>query len=369
MAMTQLEKLQYEYNRATDPAKKANWKKKIQEYKANNPTPAASASTSSSTSTAAPQTAAASTGEKTQLEKLQFEKDRATDPAKKKAWQAKIDEYKKKNPTPVTDSTGKVLSTEAQTGNESSDAMKATDDVAATAAAEKWYADGSLGRLEDNAVLNPADPSAAATIAQREAAYERALQSDPNIEAALQRHLQGLDGITAPENQALRESGSRAIKQQAKTQMRALRGFNLKNNVTSGYGGYAIQRDLGRNLANQETDLIAANVAEKGRRLSAFGDYAGQAYNTYNTARSGALDRLSQDRLAQQNLRIGADQYNMGRTRDQALFNLQQREKEKTGNLGVYYGNIGLDTARRAQDFEKDLAEKEYELAKKGLKG
>ena len=310
----------------------------------------------------------------TQLEKLQYEYNRATDPAKKAAWKKKVQEEKKKSSssgsgTPAaTGASGKPLSTKAQTGNESSEAMKAADDASATAAAEKWYAPGSLGRLEDNATLNPSDPSAAATIAQREAAYERAMQNDPNIELALQRHVQGLEGITAPENQALRESGARAIKQQVKSQMRALRGFNLKNNVTGGYGGYAIQRDLGRNLANQESDLIAANVAEKGRRLSAFGDYAGQAYNTYNTARSGALDRLSADRLAQQNLRIGADQYNMERARSQALFNLMQGEKEKTGNLGVYYGDIGLNVSRRAQDKENELAEKEYELAKKGLK-
>jgi len=314
----------------------------------------------------------------TQLEKLQYEYNRAKDPAKKAAWKKKLNEYKKTNPSnPSTNSStgtgaqapggSPPLSDKPQTGAESSPKLKAEDEAAATAAADRWYAEGSLGRLGPEGTLNPADPSAATTIAQREAEYQKALETNPYIEQALQRHVAGLEGISAPENQALRESGQRSIKQQAQTAMRALRGFNLKNNVTGGYGGYAIQRDLARNLAGQETDLIAANVAEKGRRLSAFGDYANQAYNTYNTARSSALDRLASDRLAQQNLRINADTYNLNRERDRALFNLQQAEKEKSGNLGVYYGNIGLDISRRAQDFENTLAEKEYNIAKKGL--
>lgn len=236
---------------------------------------------------------------------------------------------------------------------ESSAKQKAIDEASAQAAADKWYSEGSLGRL------NPDYKPLETTVAQREAEYAKAQQDDPYIKAALERMQGGLEGISAPENQALREQGQAQIKQQAKSSLRALRGFNLANNAkggAAGYGAYNILRDQNANLARQESDLIASNVAEKGRRLGQFADYANTAYQTQFGARQSALDRLSQDRTGLSDFRTATDTFNLG-----------QGEKEKAGALGVYYGDIGLNLSRRAQDYERTLANKEFEAAKKGL--
>lgn len=134
---------------------------------------------------------------------------------------------------------------------------------------------------------------------------DQAAGGNPHVNAALQRMQSGLGGYNSAENQALRSSSTRELKMRGATDARAMRAAMAEAGVT----GQAAAREQGRlrmdtsrNIANQETDILAKNVEEQRLRQGQYGQTALGAQSEGNRASEAALDRLM-------SARSGAAQY------------------------------------------------------------
>lgn len=272
--------------------------------------------------------------------------------------------------------------------------------------ANRFYTPGSLGRLTPDAPIGMATPGGATplintmmpggqqSIAQAESAYNQAQMLNPYVEQALQRHLAGLGGISAPENQALREQAQREIRGQAKTATRNMRAFQGEAGVygqtaANAYG--RISNETRQALAQQETDLLARNVAEKGNRLASFSGAAQAAYGTQTDAANTALKNLLSARGDVANYQLGAEKTNadIGTANNQTAleyaklnrdtaasnrdyttnvntYNLQAGERELSGRAGTFYGDQASQIALINQIVQEQLAKRAQDIANKG---
>jgi hypothetical protein len=272
--------------------------------------------------------------------------------------------------------------------------------------AEKFYAPGSLGRIDQPTDIGPITgpggiamigtqmPGGQESIAQAETAYQKSQTLNPYVQAALDRMQGGLEGISSQENQAIREAGSREIRANEKTALRNMRAYQGEAGVQGRTAGRAAGRVMGETrslLAQQETDLIARNVAEKGNRLAAFGSTANTAYQTQSTAMQNAMNSLLGARKDVAEYQLGAEKSNQiasGENNRNAIevskanidiargnqtartntniFNVGQGEKELAGKAGTYYGDQAATQAMINQIIPEELAKRAQDIANAG---
>lgn len=200
---------------------------------------------------------------------------------------------------------------------------------------DEFFSEGALGRLD---ATRTADDAAA--IARREEQYESSKKEDPRVTEALKRMEAGLGGISAAENQALRESMVREIRGQTQTDMRDLRAFagasGMGNKgIATGQMMALMQREA-MARASAESDLVAKNVQERARRLTEYTQAAQKQQITNATLQQSALDRLNADVFRVEQAETGKEQFNIG-----------QQNKETAGRLGSIFGTISSDIASR----------------------
>ena len=158
----------------------------------------------------------------------------------------------------------------------------------------KEFAEGKLGRLDAGRSTEMTD-----IIAKKKA---------------------GLGGITAEENQALRDRGVQGIQRGTQTALRQLRGFQGASGVR---GGGAVTQQAGilksgiQSQANVERDLLLKNIDAKRTALS-----------DYEASVTGA-EATEQER---------------------SLFNINQVNRETFGRLSSGLGYAQLGVADRASE-------------------
>lgn len=245
--------------------------------------------------------------------------------------------------------------------------------------ADKFYAPGTLTRIENPAAIPGIDTEmqgGAQSIAQAEDFYNKSGQRDEYIDAALRRGLDSLQGFDSAEGQALKAQALRGIRSDQATTQRA----NRQAMGEAGIGGAAALRlnrrsqlDNSRQVGSAMTDLAVANINAKQSALNSFGNLAQGAYGAYQGAQNNALQTLLGARTGVANYRLGAQTTNAdiaGQNANRGLevqkANADQQEKEISGRIGTIFGSMGVDESRRNARKQDKLAKKYLELAQRG---
>ena len=244
----------------------------------------------------------------------------------------------------------------------------------------RFYTDNALGRMQALPKVQQVGTTMAGgaeNIANAESAYAGAGTRDAYTEDALKRMQAGLGGITSAENQALLEQGTRDIQQNEATALRKMRADQGEAGMTGSSAAAQRQRLYAQTNAQkqqQQSNLIAANVAEKGRRLTEYGSAAQASENALSAAKDAALGRLLGARSdvagytqKAEALNQNADVYNQAASKEVSQFNIGQGEKELAGRIGSYYGDIGTSEARLAANRANTIAQQGLKIAKKGV--
>lgn len=250
----------------------------------------------------------------------------------------------------------------------------AQDESHGRALASELYSQGSLGRLSQPTAISTISTEmggGAQSISQAEDLYNKALEKDQYMEAALQAGLASLKGLDSAENQAFKTQALRGIQDNAKTNMRQIR--QSSGEMGAGMTAAALrraQRDSEKDTRTALTDLAVSNVGLKQNALKNFGDLSTSAFSAQQNARQGAMGQLLQARRDVGDYRLGAERINadiMSGNRDMALgvdkYNLDQSAAEKAGWIGTMFGSQGVDQARRNQRNQNRLAQKMIEEA------
>lgn len=138
-----------------------------------------------------------------------------------------------------------------------------------------------------------------------------------DVSDVIKRRRAGLEGLSAEENQALRERAGKGIERGTQTALRQLRGIQGARGVR---GGSAVARQTGvlragiEAKAGVERDLFIANIAQKRQALGAF--------------ESSILGAEATERAG-------------------SIFNLEQRGRETAGRLTAGLGFAGIASAER----------------------
>ena len=276
---------------------------------------------------------------------------------------------------------------------------------------KRFYTDGALGRLQSPTAISGIDASqypnvrevstqmagGAANVSDASGAYAKSQTRDQYVQDALTRMQAGLGGITAPENQALLEQGQQQLRQDEASTLRRMRGEQGAMGMTG--SSAAAQRNRLYAQTNQQkqqmtSNLIAQNVAEKGRRLTEYGGAAQASATQMASAQDAALARLlgarenvaayqqkgeqlnqladqsnfeNRYKVANTNLELG--KYNQAYAQETNKYNIGQGEKELAGRIGSYYGDIGTSEARRTTKAAEKLGREGLRVAKGGVKG
>ena len=212
------------------------------------------------------------------------------------------------------------------------------------------FGPGSLGRLQPSQLQNIIDQAQqTAPLAQRLGA-EGATAQD-----ILARRQAALGGLSAPENQALREQATQGLNRRTQTALRALRGQQGATGITGGTA-LAQQADILRGQqqaqAGLERDLLLENVAQRQRALDALEATQQGQFQQGLTGQRQAL----QDFLAAQQAETGIQQFNIG-----------QEGREAFGRLGTELGFGGLEAGLAGAGVQGALAERGQDLAARQL--
>ena len=220
-----------------------------------------------------------------------------------------------------------------------------------------------------------------------------AKELSPDEQLVLERRRAGLDGLTAPENTALRERAQEDLDRSFQTNLR----FGMAANNLAGRAGGAnaeLYRDLSRDSlqANRglSRDIMLANIDERNRRLNEFQGLAtglsdrtfGRQSETRNQlgnlllnrdvasaqSKLSAADTLNRNLLDRQRFTESsrANRYaTFGNTLfasqqdalNRRLLNLGQLAKEKQGQIGILFGAGQFGAAQDAQNRSFGLSE------------
>lgn len=213
--------------------------------------------------------------------------------------------------------------------------------IAAEAASDAGYAQSLLNQMFDEGAIGARTEEEKSVLAGLKTEAESAKEQDPYTKVALEKMQAGLEGISAPENQALRAQMLRANLGGQAGQLRALRATQGAAGITGGSATAGVANVLRSNAIARslgESDLLAKNVAEKGRRLSEFSAFSNEAANSLFNRRTAATDRY-----------YGATQ--------------TMADKERESQMQTYLGGIGLQMARRGALRGGKLGNKALELA------
>lgn len=184
---------------------------------------------------------------------------------------------------------------------------------AATDLANRFFAEGSLGRVNE----------------ERPAA----------VQDYINRYQAGLEGYSSPELQAQREQAQRGIDTQYQTGLAQLAKAQARGGVRGAAAG-AAQRNMNRarmgEQQNLEQDIFVRNADEKQRRL---GEYA----RSLEGARADELDRRK--------------------------FNLEQGASERAGGMGTFFESLKLGQQRQGADRDYQLNRRMLDIARRQSRG
>lgn len=215
--------------------------------------------------------------------------------------------------------------------------------------APELFQEAGLGRLQDARL---AETNAALGTAQR---VEQTSQNvSPELQAILARRQGGLEGLTAPELNALREQGRQAITQQSQTQARELARRQSLGGVR-GAAATAQQQGVSRDALQAQKDLerqiLLANVAERNQRL--------------NNLQGLVTDRdtaLFERGIRSSDFLNKAVQTTRGQEAELQKFNLSQHAAEIAGRTGAIGAGVGLIEKEEGREEEKDRFRKLLKL-------
>lgn len=191
------------------------------------------------------------------------------------------------------------------------------------------FGHGTLPRLTEGRSQEQAD-----MLANRRAVQDVAGQRSGGMQDIAARRYAGLEGFTAPENAALRQRAYEGFRGQVATGQRALQRAMGQNRV---FGDAAVaglanfQRSANAEAAKAERDLMIQNIAEKQNRL---GQYE-QSLAGMEGTEWGRLQQALQGTEGLQQT-ISADELN------RQMYNNQQFQREKAGQLQAMLGTMGL---------------------------
>lgn len=292
--------------------------------------------------------------------------------------------------------------------NKTVEQERAADEARATEQANRFYGEGSLGRLDTPdrvGLIPPAERIATVStdmaggqqnIADAEQAYRDSQVRDAYVQDALDRMQAGLGGFSESEMQSLRAIGQRDITTGTQTASRALRGEQAAAGVT----GRSAVRDQQR-LAQQDralraqlgTNLMAQQIGERGRRLTEFGSFAQGSADSMAANRARMLEQLlgARTNVADYTLRAqdmnrliggqnaenayntnvfnaGIQEGNITRGQATALENLNRQSQELAGRIGIYYGEQAADVGRRAEVRGRRRGREALAAARRGVR-
>lgn len=254
----------------------------------------------------------------------------------------------------------------------------------------EFYADGALGRQKEE--LSPDEVQALAKLqaltgtagqqsdfvrnllAQQQGILTDAQQLSALEQEALNVSRNALQGLRAPELEAMRSAARENILGQAQAEARAMAKAQARNMVT-GAAATAQRRLLGqdqiRETRNLERDLLIKDVDIKAAARNAFTNLATQTEANRagrTNAASGQLaqtgltdeaNRRSAEATATANYASGAS--NAGdRLRQLQQYNLDQAAAERAGRIGSIFTGVGTITGQRGLLAGEDFANKEW---------
>lgn len=246
------------------------------------------------------------------------------------------------------------------------DALGATNRLGLTGDAEQ------MDMSELQALL---DPTSGVYIGQR-------TSEDKNTLGALERQVQvagnrsqemssllglfkdGLAGLNASENQAIREQAQREVNREYETASYELQKAQARNRTRSGAASRQagdLARDRARAQSQMEQDLLIKNIDVQDRRRDQYGRVLGEQEQNEFTRTNQALRDFAEASNAIQ----GREDYRTLNTRNQYFdagqFNVGERNKTKAANLAAATGLLGLANTERSGD-------RAFKLARQGLK-
>lgn len=209
--------------------------------------------------------------------------------------------------------------------------------------AEKYGLTDPLERLDT------ATPTAISNlIADAQGAYQATQTRSPEMERFLAMQEAGLSGLTAEENQALRETAMENLNrgfQQAQRQMAVQQAGSGVRGASAAAQAMGLQRQLMGDTRGLERDLLINNIDIQNQRRDAYGELLrGVETDQFNRQKDafGTFADL-----------VGGNQ---ARTDELNLFNLGQGEKERALAQGGLMGFAGLLDARRQTNISNQLA-------------
>lgn len=261
-------------------------------------------------------------------------------------------------------------------------------------AAQGFFGDGSLGRVTETIapemqyVLDQAKAAQQASTVQDPYATQglqglattaaNSANISPDVQLALDTRRAGLEGYTPAEMQAFREQNLPGLDNQLNAALRVARLGGIDRNIT---GGMAAAELPGIVRANQdatrglERDIFLANIAERMNRLAGFESLArGVDTDIFNRQLQsyGALTAGGQN---QQNINTAVRSQGLqdlgsitsGIQNDilnRRIFNLNQLGREKSGQLGLLFGTLGLASENEGARNALDLAKEQLSIAR-----
>lgn len=232
-----------------------------------------------------------------------------------------------------------------------SDAERDKDEKIARGYAAEFWAPGALGRAGPQLV-----PNAQEVITKRTDAANKAMGEDKALKAIYDKHKSGLEGYSAAENQAIREQGVSQIKKDEANALRSFQRFASKNGVTGesvGGAGMGILRAGQAARGQNETDLIAKNVAEKRQRLNDYSEFYNESEDRRGKHQNETLKGLADDVFNQQKYSTELD-----------IYNLAQAEKERQNYIGTFFGVQGLLSGHRAGNEQLQYSDEMLDITK-----
>lgn len=234
-----------------------------------------------------------------------------------------------------------------------------------------------FAEFADNAGVRSQD--ATNTLSRFEALADAAGVRSQDMIDLVARRKAGLEGLTGPELEALREQGFQSIDRNFNTNQRALASAQARSGVRGGAAGAQfrnILRDRIQGTRDLERDIFLANVKERNDRLQALqdlisglektefdqkqranidlGNFLGGLENREFIQKSTALGQLGNARQAQQNF-----------DRSGEIFNLSQLANEIAARTGLITGGIAATTGIKAGNEANALQEAAIEAQKR----
>lgn len=256
--------------------------------------------------------------------------------------------------------------------------------------ADEFYSDGSLGRMEE--ALTPEELASLDQIKQfagtvgnqtqqtadlvntQQGILQNAQELSPLEMEALGVSRDALQGLSAPQLEALRSQARANITGAFQSSARQLAKAQASNQVT-GAAATAQNRLLGqdrvRETRNLERDLLVKDIDIKAAARKDFTDLVSQTESSRAGRTNAASGQLSNTILGDENNRntakntananYAATSTTLGdRLRQLKEYNINQAAAEKAGQLGSIFGGIGTITDQRGLLAGEDFANKQF---------